>query len=484
MESELKEGETTCLLEKELQNLIKKQRAAALSEGINIERRMNRIDRAISLLVENSEQIVNSLKEDFGHRSREGSLATDIFGTLSSLKYAKKNLRKWVRPSKRRSLFPLGLFGASTRIEYQPLGSVGVIVPWNFPFNLAFGPLGSIFAAGNRVVIKPSEFTSASSELTKRLVLEYFEEEEVSVVIGGPEVGATFCSQPFDHLLFTGSTSIAPNILRSAAENLVPVTLELGGKSPVIVSDTADLKSTAIRIMAGKTLNAGQICLAPDYLLVDKKVSERLVREIKLATKHMFPTMINNPDYSSIINQRHRDRLNSLLDDAERKGAELIELKPEGENFLAECQGKMPPYLVLSTSGDMLIMTDEIFGPILPLIEYDHIEEAISFINERPRPLGLYFFGSNKREAAAVVQGTVSGGVAINDVIAHIMQDDAPFGGVGDSGTGSYHGYEGFINFSHSKTVFTQTPYEFPLKITRPPYGTGIRRFLEIMIRK
>ncbi len=472
------------IVETNIKKIIDRQRESCSIEGFSASKRMDRIDRAIALLVENSQGIVDALMSDFGNRSQEGSLATDVFGTLSALKYAKKNVKKWMRPSRRQSVFPLGLLGASTRIEYQPLGSVGTVVPWNFPFNLCFGPLGSIFAAGNRVIIKPSEFTPTSSDLIKELVGKYFDEDESYVVLGGPAIGELFCSQPFDHLLFTGSTSIASSVMKAAAKNLVPVTLELGGKSPVIVSESADLGKAATRIMAGKTLNAGQICLAPDYVLVDSKIEDRFISELRATVREMYPTMIDNPDYTAVINHRHRERLRYYLDDAAAKGAELVELKPEGEQFQDERQIKIPPTLVLSPAEDMSIMTEEIFGPILPIRTYGTIDDAICYINERPHPLGLYYFGSNHKEELRVIRETTSGGITINDVITHIMQDDAPFGGVGPSGTGAYHGREGFLNFSHSKTVFRQTSIDFLLKTLRPPYGEGIRRFLNLMIKK
>ena len=471
--------------EAEILRLVNLQKHTHIEEGpMSAERRIDLIDRTIALLVENGEAMVEALMADFGSRSPEGTLATDVGGTLGALKHAKKNLRKWMRPSKRHSMFPLGLLGARTRVDYQPLGCVGNVVPWNFPFNLCFGPMGSIFAAGNRTIVKPSEYTVQSALLTKELCDKYFSEDEVAVVLGGPETGAVFARQPFDHLLFTGATSIAHHIMRAAAENLVPVTLELGGKSPVIVSDSANFKKAAARVMTGKTLNAGQICLAPDYVMVPEGKIDEFVGLASGAVENMFPTLKDNPDYTSVINQRHYDRLQGYLDDARGKGAKIVEINPADEDFSQQPHRKMPPTIVLEPSDDMKVMQEEIFGPILPVKSYKKLDDAIGYINDRDRPLGLYFFGNNKEEENRVVNNTTSGGVTVNDVITHIMQDDAPFGGVGPSGTGAYHGFEGFVNFSHAKTVFRQSPLEFAAGALRPPYGARTRKMLSGIIKK
>ncbi len=470
--------------EKEIRRIVDVQKKAHIAEGpMSAERRIELIDTCIRILIENKDAMVDALMADFGNRSPEGSLATDVGGTLGALKYAKKNVSKWMKASKRHSMFPLGLLGASTRVEYQPLGCVGNVVPWNFPFNLAFGPMGSIFAAGNRTVIKPSEFTPHCSILLKDLCKKYFDEKDVAVVVGGPETGATFARMPFDHLLFTGATNIAHHIMRAAAENLVPVTLELGGKSPVIVSRSADMKKTAARVMTGKTLNAGQICLAPDYVMVPREKLEDFVSEAQSSVTTMFPSLKDNPDYTSVINERHYDRLTGYLADAKKKGARIVEINPSDEDFSQQPHYKIPPTIIVDPTDDMKVMQEEIFGPILPVRSYDDVDEAIQYVNDHDRPLGLYYFGDDRQEETRVVDSTTSGGVAVNDVITHIMQDDAPFGGVGPSGTGAYHGREGFVNFSHAKTVFRQTPFEFAAGMLRPPYGDKIRKVLDGMIK-
>ncbi len=470
--------------EEEIRRIIELQKRTHIQEGpMSAERRIDLINRTIHMMVDYQDKMVDALMADFGSRSPEGSLATDVGGTIGALKYARKNVRKWMRASKRHSMFPLGLLGARTRVEYQPLGCVGNVVPWNFPFNLAFGPCGSIFAAGNRTIIKPSEYTPHSALLTKEMVEATYNEDEAAVVTGGSETGAVFGRMPFDHLLFTGATAIAHHIMRGAAENLVPVTLELGGKSPVLVSDTADMGKTAARVMTGKTLNAGQICLAPDYVMVPEGKVDDFVEEASKITTDMFPTLKDNNDYTSVVNQRHYDRLQSYLADAREKGAKIVEINPADEDFSQQPHHKIPPTIIVEPTDDMKVMQEEIFGPILPVKSYKTMDDAIGYVNDHERPLGLYYFGENRQEEEKVVNNTTSGGVSVNDVITHIMQDDAPFGGVGPSGTGAYHGKEGFVNFSHAKTVFRQTPFEFAAGMFRPPYGDKIRKVLGGMIK-
>ena len=389
-----------------------------------------------------------------------------------------------MKPSKREvSPKILSFLGAKLRVEYQPLGTVGLISPWNFPVVLTFGPLGSIFAAGNRVMIKPSEFTPITSELMKQMFKENFSEDEVAVVTGGPEVGADFSSLPFDHLLFTGATSIGKHVMRAASENLVPVTLELGGKSPVVISETSDIKISSKRIMAGKTMNAGQICLAPDYVMLPKNKLDQFVSDAKDNIRNMFPTIKDNDDYTSIINERHFNRLRSYLIEAKQKGCEIIEINPADEDFEQQEHYKIPPTLLINPNDDLKVMQEEIFGPILPIKTYDSFEETINYINQKDRPLGLYYFGSNDEELTTVLEKTTSGGVTVNDVIFHVAQDNAPFGGVGPSGMGSYHGEEGFRNFSHAKTVYTQTKLDSIISVFRPPYGSKAKNALKAQIK-
>ena len=456
----------------DMQAVLDRQKKAYISEGaVSAETRIDRIDRAIDILKTHGTKLSEAMAADFGHRSLDQSKMTDIDGSIGPLESSKKQLRKWMRPEKRKSMFPLGIFGARSRIEYQPLGVVGCISPWNFPVQLTFAPLAGVFAAGNRTMIKPSEFTVQTSELMKELFAAAFDEEEVAVFTGGPDVGGAFSRLPFDHLLFTGATSIAKHVMKAAAENLVPVTLELGGKSPVIIGKSANLELAATNIMAGKTMNAGQICLAPDYVILPEESRDEFVEHAKKSVAKMFPNIIDNPDYTSIVNERHFDRLNSYLDDAKEKGANVIEINPANEDFSQQEHHRIPPMLVLDPTDDMKVMQDEIFGPILPIKQYKDIEETLDYVNSKDRPLGLYYFGQDSAEEREVLTRTTSGGVTVNDVIMHIAQEDLPFGGVGPSGMGSYHGFDGFRNFSHAKAIYTQSNTVSKLAAARrPPY--------------
>jgi len=333
-------------------------------------------------------------------------------------------------------------------------------------------------------MIKPSEFTPATSELMARMLRSAYDETEVAVVTGGPAVGEAFSRQPFDHLLFTGATSIAYHVMRAAAENLVPLTLELGGKSPVIISKTAKMDETAAKIMTGKTLNAGQICLAPDYVFVPESRVDEFVTAATKSVTMMFPTMKDNPDYTSIINRRHYDRINSYVDDAKNKGAKLVEINPANEDFSQQQAHKIPPTLVLNPTDDMKVMQDEIFGPVLPVKTYKHLDEVLGYVNAHDRPLGLYYFGDDAAEERTVLDRTTSGGVTVNDVIMHVSMEDLPFGGVGPSGMGSYHGLDGFRTFSHAKAVYTQSKAKMVAEMFRPPYGEKTRKMLASQIKK
>lgn len=457
--------------------ILAKQKAANIRDGIpSAEQREAWIDKSIDLLVTHGEALSKAMAEDFGHRSIDQSNFTDIAGSIGALKFSRKHLRKWMRPEKRKVEFPLGLLGSKAQIQYQPKGVIGVISPWNFPVNLTFAPLANVFAAGNRAMIKPSEFTEKTSDLMAELIAKYYTEEEVAVVTGGPDVGAMFTKLPFDHMIFTGATSIAHHVMRAAADNLVPLTLELGGKSPVILGKSANVEKAANRIMAGKTLNAGQICLAPDYAFVPEEKTGEFVGAAQAAVGKMFAEGLkDNDDYTSVVNQRHYDRLNSYLDDAREKGAEVIEINPKDENFSQQPHHKMAPHIVLNPTDDMKVMQDEIFGPILPLKSYKETTDAVAYINDHPRPLGLYYFGDDAGERDMVLNNTTSGGVTVNDVIFHVAQEDLPFGGVGPSGMGAYHGRDGFFEFSHKKAIYTQTGNEI-LAMMRPPYTDKFRK--------
>jgi coniferyl-aldehyde dehydrogenase len=459
-----------------MRRVLEAQRAAHLREGApSVALRKDRLNRCIGLLVDYQQAIVDALNTDFGARSKEMSMLTDVSGSIGPLKYARDRVQQWMKPERRSVEAPLNLLGAKAEIHLQPKGVVGVISPWNFPVNLTFAPLAGVLAAGNRAMIKPSELTPATSALMAQMFAEAFDPEEIAVITGGPDVGAAFSGLAFDHLIFTGGTSIGRHVMRAAADNLVPVTLELGGKSPVVLSRSADLEKAAKRVMAGKTLNAGQICLAPDYVLAPLDKEAEFVEAATAAVKAMFPTIKDNPDYTAIISQRHYDRIRAHIEDARAKGARIVEINPSGEDFTQQEHRKIPPTLILDPTEDMTVMQDEIFGPVMPVKTYASIKQAIDYVNAHPRPLGLYYFGADKVEETLVLERTTSGGVTINDVIFHVAQEDLPFGGIGPAGMGAYHGREGFMEFSHKKSIYTQTGNEI-LAMMRPPYGEAFKK--------
>ncbi|MAL94759.1 MAG: coniferyl aldehyde dehydrogenase [Haliea sp.] len=474
-------------LQQRLQATLHAQREDFLREGeVSAATRQDRIDRGIAALVRHQERFVEALDSDFSCRPREVTLLTDVAAAITPLRHARKHLDRWMRPERRPTMFPLNLLGGRSRIEYQPLGVVGVISPWNFPVYLTFGPLAGVLAAGNRAMIKPSEYTPATAEVMAELVAEAWDETEVAIFSGGPEVGRAFSGLPFDHLLFTGATSVGRHIMAAAAQNLVPVTLELGGKSPVIISRSADIEQSLERIMLGKTLNAGQICLAPDYLMVPEEKLDEVIAAATRSVNAMYPRLLDNPEYSSIINQRHFERLQGYLQEAAERGVTTIPINPAGEDF-AQQQGtwKIPPTLIPHPPEDLQLMQDELFGPLLPIRTYRDFEETLRYVNAHARPLAAYYFGEDRNEEAAVLRRTTSGGVCINDVIMHIMQEELPFGGVGASGMGVYHGEAGFRTFSHAKSIYRQVKLNVgKLGGMLPPYGDKTEKTIRMQIGK
>jgi coniferyl-aldehyde dehydrogenase len=456
-----------------MQGLLDAQRAAFMAElPVPLEARRDRLKRAIAMISDNAGRLCDALSEDFGHRSREQSMITDIAASVGPLKHALKHLKAWSKPARKPAMFPLGLLGGRAWIEYQPKGVVGIIAPWNFPVQLVMSPLSGVFAAGNRAMVKTSEYTPAVAALMADLAAGYFAPEELTFVSGGPEVGKAFAELPFDHLLFTGATGIARHILHAAADNLVPVTLELGGKSPVVVGRSADVAQAAERVVLGKMLNAGQICLAPDYMLVPEEKEGAVVDGLVAAASRMYPTLLSNPDYTAVINDRHYARLTDWIEDARTKGAEVIAVNPANEDFASSNARKLPLHIIRGATDDMTVMQEEIFGPILPVRSYKHIEDAIGEVNRRDRPLALYYFGRDKAEKRAVLDRTISGGATVNDVIFHVSQEELPFGGIGPSGMGAYHGEIGFRTFSHAKAVYSQPRIDVAkLAGMKPPYG-------------
>ncbi|MDE3737182.1 MULTISPECIES: coniferyl aldehyde dehydrogenase [Pseudomonas] len=454
----------------QLETLFQRQREAFRANPMpSADQRIQWLNALRDLLRAEKQALIDAISQDFSNRSANETLLAEIMPSLHGIHYAAKRLKKWMKPSRRG--VGLAFQPASAKVVYQPLGVVGVIVPWNYPLYLAIGPLVGALAAGNRVMIKMSESTPATSQLVKDLLARIFPEDLVAVALGEAEVGVAFSRLPFDHLLFTGATSIGKHVMRAAAENLTPVTLELGGKSPAIVSADVPLADAAERIAFGKTMNAGQTCVAPDYVLVPEDRVEGFVEAYRQAVQGFYPQLSDNPDYTAIINERQLGRLKGYLSDAEAKGARLVPLFPESQGR------RLPATLVLNATDDMKLMQEEIFGPLLPVVPYRRIDDAFAYINDRPRPLALYYFGYGKSEQQRVLHETHSGGVCLNDTLLHVAQDDMPFGGVGPSGMGHYHGHEGFLTFSKAKGVFIKQRFN-AAKMIYPPYGKAIQKLV------
>jgi coniferyl-aldehyde dehydrogenase len=469
----------------DLSALLASQRSAFLADGPpDAATRIDRIDRCIALLKENADRLERTISADFGNRSLHASGLTDIMTPVAALQHSRKHLRRWMRPE-RPPVEPrlLGMLGARAEIVFQPKGVVGVVAPWNFPVGLVVSPLANVLAAGNRAIVKPSEHTPRTSDLLQELIAARFDARELAVVTGGPELGAAFTGLPFDHLIFTGAGSVARHVMRAASQNLVPLTLELGGKSPVVIGQGADLGVAASRIMAGKLLNAGQICLAPDHVFLPNAHQAAFVDQVARAVRTMLPTVRDNPDYTAIISDRHHERLTGYVEDARRKGGKIVELSPAGETFAQQEHRKIPPTLILDATPDMDVMKDEIFGPLLPVMTYDRLPDVVDRINAGERPLALYYFGTSQSELDLLTSRTTSGGICINDVIMHCAQENLPFGGVGPSSMGAYHGHDGFLEFSHRKAVYRQIKRDLGrLRAFRPPYDQRVRKLVRSVI--
>jgi len=462
----------------ELASQLAAQRAAFALGAPGERERLTALRALLQAVRGRREEFVRAISEDFGGRARQETLLLEVFPLVDTIRHAIRHLPRWMRPR------PAGtgwqFLPGRSRVVFQPLGAVGIIGAWNYPLLLSLSPLVSALAAGNHVMLKPSELAPHTADLLARLAADLFPSGHVTVVTGGPETGAAFASLPFDHLLFTGSTHVGKLIMRAASENLTPVTLELGGKSPALVHRDFPAQTAAARIMAGKLYNAGQTCIAPDYALVHEDARDKFVRLASAAATAMYPSLVSNPDFTRIINRDHYRRLRSLLEDARSKGAHIVELNPAGE-VADEDNRVLPPALLWNVNDSMAVMQEEIFGPLLPLLTYRSLDEAIDYINSHPRPLALYYFDYHAKRVEQILSRTVSGGVTVNDTILHIAQNDLPFGGVGPSGMGCYHGFDGFETFSKKKAVFFQSRFT-TLGLLRPPYGTLARRVTDFLI--
>jgi len=463
----------------DLSTLFARQREAASTPDVPASVRVDRLQRAIDLLVAHQSELCIALDRDFGQRPAAITRSMDILPAVLSLKYARRHARRWMRPQRVPIGWPFGWPGARARICYQPLGVVGIISPWNFPITLTFGPLAGALAAGNRCLIKPSEHTPALAELLRHLVRTAFDATEVAVVTGGVEVAAAFAALPFDHLLFTGSTAVGRQVLTAAAAHLVPVTLELGGKSPVVLGRSADLGRAVDRILLAKLANAGQMCVAPDHVYLPADSIDAFTARAKRWVEEAYPPVRLDTDATGIINGQQLQRVQALLSDAAARGARLIPLTPSRE---APSARLAVPTLVVGANDSMRLMQEEIFAPILPLLSYEHIDQVIERIAPA-RPLALYYFGSDRREQQRLLAHTRSGGICINDVAAQFLIEALPFGGIGTSGMGAYHGVHGFRRFSHARAILHQTRLPIGHWVgLRPPYGRQLERALALLL--
>ena len=438
--------------------------------------RRAQLDAVCRLLLEHGDALAAAIDADFGHRSVHETRILEIFPALQTAKHAKAHVARWMRPE-RKSVSRWFMPGRA-RVVKQPLGVVGIIVPWNYPLYLAVGPLVSALAAGNRVMVKMSEFTPRLAELFAHLIRSSLAPDHVAVVTGGVDVAQAFAATPFDHLLFTGSTSVGRQIMRTAAEHLTPVTLELGGKSPALIAPEFPVDVAARRIIWGKCLNAGQTCIAPDYVLLPEAGVQGFIDAARDEVRRLYPQGVASADYSAIINAHHDSRLRGYLEDARAQGAQVLPLA-DGESPSTR---KLPPTIVTGVNDEMRVMQEEIFGPLLPLLPYRQLDEALGYVADHPRPLAMYYFDDDRARIERVLHDAMAGGVTVNDTMLHIAQDELPFGGVGASGMGQYHGEEGFSTFSKRKGVFIQSRLN-GLWLFKPPYGKLVETMFKLMLR-
>ncbi|MFT8719487.1 coniferyl aldehyde dehydrogenase [Acetobacter sp.] len=461
----------------ELHRILDRQRAAFLRDGPpNLKQRRTDLRRLKAEILRRRTEIVRALKTDFGQRSERESAIVELIPLVQSINYMIRHVGCWMKPERRHvsAYFQCG----RAWVVRQPVGVVGIIAPWNYPVSLALVPLATAIAAGNRSILKPSEFTPATSAVIGEIVQAVFPPEQVSVVTGDGEVGAAFSALPFDHILFTGSTAVGKKVAEAAARNLTPVTLELGGKSPVVVEPGFYMQRVANRVAFGKLTNAGQTCIAPDYVLVHEDDKDAFAAAYQESVKKLHPDgYASSSDYTAILNKHHYERLSSLIDNAGTQGAQVIRLGSDSapDHVLA-------PVLLLDVTPQMAVMQEEIFGPVLPVLTYKTLDEAIAFINARPRPLALYYFGDNRGERDKILNRTISGNVTINGTLMHYVQDDLPFGGVGDSGIGAYHGKEGFMALTHLRGVYKQGLLN-AATLLQPPFGKLTDAITNFMLR-
>ncbi len=476
--STAKRKNVTKLDTQNLEALVELQRTKFRAEGeVTYSIRIDRLKRLKALIVENKTEFAETTKREFGGaRSYEFSLFSEFASKVEGIDYAMKHLKEWMKPEKRKTNKPMNFLGGKSQVRHFPKGVVGIICPWNLPFGLTVAPLTGALAAGNRAILKPSEFVPETAALFAEIIPKYFSEDEVAVVTGGADISQRFAELPFDHLLFTGSSNIGAKVMQSASKNLVPVTLELGGKSPVIIGRSAKLDLAGTRLTFGKLLNGGQLCLSPDYVVVPNELEEQLIARVVHEAQSMYPNITENEDYAGVINERHFARLQNYIDDAVAKGAKLTIVGAD-KTRVSEDNRRMPLHILQNVNEDMLVMHEEIFGPILPVMTYSDVAEVPDMIEPRRNPLAMYYFGKDKREQEYLLSHVQSGGVCINDITLHYVQEDLPFGGFGASGMGAYHGPEGFRSMSHARAIYSQTMIDvLPIVGARPPFGEKFRK--------
>ncbi len=457
----------------QLQDTLDSQKKAFREDNFpSLAQRISDLKALKNILLNNQQAFIETMSDDFSHRCPDDSRIGDLLTTVMGINYSIKRLKSWMKPKKKH----IGILFQPAKgwVSYQPLGVIGIIAPWNYPLFLSLGPLTAALAAGNRAMLKMSEYTPKTNTLLASLLACQFSKNKIAVVTGEVDIASAFSSLQFDHLFFTGSTQVGKLVMQAAAPNLVPVTLELGGKSPAIIANDIDMKTAVTRLILGKTLNSGQTCVAPDYVFCPEARVPEFCAELQRRYLSMYPSITNNPDCTGIINQQQYSRINGMLQDAKEKGALVLPMSNDKGNT---DKRQMPLTLVSNCSEDMQLLQQEIFGPILPVIPYKDMDDVVQYINDRPRPLALYLYSFNKKLQKSILKQTHAGGVCFNDAAFHVVNDDLPFGGVGASGMGSYHGEEGFKTFSHAKSVFSRGRISFA-SLLFPPFGTAMHKLV------
>lgn len=464
-----------------LRGILDRQKAAFIQRGIpSYKERINTLNTLKAALGEYRTQIVEAVSSDFGHRSPHETLATEFLSPVGEIQMTKMKLKGWMKQKK--VPFSLQAGTGTGRVLYQPKGVIGVMGAWNYPAFLIFSPLIGVIAAGNSSIIKPPDQSVALGEVLTDLFKNHFDEDYLALVTGDINTSVEFTKLPFDHLVYTGGTEIGRKVMIEAAKNLCPVTLEMGGKSPVIIADNYPTKKAVDRILMGKFINSGQTCIAPDYILMSENKQQEFVEAATTELAKRYPTIANNEDITWIVNERHYARINHLIDDAVAKGAKLHQVNPQNES-VPEGHRVIPPTILTNVDDSMAVMQEEIFGPVLPIKTVASVDEAVKYVNNRPRPLALYYFDKNKTKANEVMQNTISGGACVNETMLHIAHENMPFGGSGPSGLGAYHGFDGFVEFSHKKGIFYEGPFS-PASILKPPYGPKVLKVMNWLASK